>query len=61
MHQQSHNKCVELTHWLKKHVCILCEFLIFLGGFKSCSFAIEVGSMEAFHVYIYPRVILRVI
>ena len=27
MCQQSHNKCIEVTHWLKKHVCILREFL----------------------------------
>ena len=31
MCQQSHNKCIEVTHWLKKHVCILREFLIFPG------------------------------
>ena len=31
MHQQSHNKCVEVTHWLKKYVCILRQFLIFPG------------------------------
>ena len=26
-----HNKCVEVTQWLKKHVCNLWEFFIFLG------------------------------
>ena len=31
MHQQSHIKCAEVTHWLKKHVYILWEFSIFLG------------------------------
>ena len=31
MRQQSHNKCVEVTHWLKKHVCILRGFFIFPG------------------------------
>ena len=45
MHQQSHKKCVEATHWLKKHVCVLREFSIFPGGFKSYCFAIEAGSM----------------
>ena len=45
MHQQSHNKCVEVTHWLKKHVCILRKFSIFPGGFKSYRFAVEAGSM----------------
>ena len=29
MHWQSHNKCAEVTHWLKKHVYILWEFSIF--------------------------------
>ena len=31
MRQQSYNKCVEVTHWLKKHVCILRQFSIFPG------------------------------
>ena len=46
MHQQPHNKCVEVTHWLKNHVCILSEFSIFPGGFKSYRFAVEAGSMD---------------
>ena len=49
MRQQFHNKCVEVNHWLKKHVCILREFLIFLGGFKCFRFAVEAGSMETLH------------
>ena len=45
MRQPSHNKCAEVTHWLKKHVCILREFSIFPGRFKSNRFVVEVGSM----------------
>ena len=45
MRQQSHNKCVEVTHWLKKHACILRQFLIFPGGLKSSCFAVEAKSM----------------
>ena len=43
MHQQSLNKCVEVTHWLKNMFVL--EFSIFLGGFKCYRFAVEVGSM----------------
>ena len=32
MCQQSHNKCVDVTHWLKKHVCIVRQFSNFPGG-----------------------------
>ena len=46
MRQQSVNKCVEVTHCLKKHVCILREFSIFPGGLKCYRFAVEAGSMS---------------
>ena len=45
MHHQSHDKHVEVSHWLKKHVYILREFSIFPGGLKSCQFAIEAELM----------------
>ena len=52
-------KCVDVTHWLKKHVCILRQFSIFPGGLKSCPFVVEAESMD---VNLPPcRVISRVI
>ena len=45
MDQQSHKKCVDVTHWLKIHVCLLRQFSIFPGGLKPCRFAVEAESM----------------
>ena len=53
MCQQSHNKCVDVTHWFKKHICncIVRQkfvlFLIFPGrGMKSCHFAVYIGGIH---------------
>ena len=44
MHQQYDNKCAEVTHWFKKHICILWEFLIiFPGDSNLYCFALEAG------------------